>query len=167
MKKISLKNPVLLLVLINLIAFWMLHVYVDAGNFKIIYTGVALLGISVVTYLTIFYGRMGDVYLFPIVYLLVTLGVVMICRINYNNGMKQVIWYLISIVAFYVTYFCYKNLKILSNLKWLYFIVGITLFVFTLVFGSTINGAKNWISVGKFSIQPSEIIKLFFVFFLF
>ena len=166
MKKISLKNPVLLLILINVIAFWMLHVCVSADNLRIIYTGVALLTISVITYLSIFYGRMGDTYLFPIVYLLVTLGVVMICRINYNNGMKQILWYLISVAAFYFTYFCYKNIKILAHLKWIYYFGGITLFVFTLVFGSTINGAKNWISVGSFSIQPSEIIKLFFVFFL-
>lgn len=166
MRKVSLKNPVILLVLINIIAFWMLHVYVSAGNLTIIYTGAALLAISVVTYLSIYYGRMGDTYLFPITYLLVTLGVVMICRIDYDNGMKQVLWYLISIAAFYVTYFCYKNMNFLPRLKWLYFCTGIGLFIFTLVFGTTVNGAKNWISVGKFSIQPSEIIKLFFVFFL-
>ncbi len=166
MGKISLKNPVFLLVLINLIAFWLLNSFVGMGDYRILITGASLLAISVITYLTIYYGRMGDTYLFPIVYLLVTLGVVMICRINYTNGMKQILWYLISVVAFYVTYFCYKNMKFLSNLKWLYYIVGIALFVFTLIFGSTINGARNWISIGRFNIQPSEIIKLFFIFFL-
>lgn len=166
MKKYSLNNPVFLLVLINIIAFWMLHVYVDSGSFTILYTGAALLGISVFTYLTIYYGRMGDTYLFPIVYLLVTLGVIMICRINYDNGMKQVLWYLISVSAFYVAYFCYKNIKFLPNLKWVYYFGGIVLFVFTLIFGTTVNGARNWISIGRFNIQPSEIIKLFFIFFL-
>lgn len=166
MKKISLNNPVFLLVLINVIAFWMLHVYVDSGSFTILYTGGALLGISVFTYLTIYYGRMGDTYLFPIVYLLVTLGVIMICRINYDNGMKQVLWYLISVVAFYVAYFCYKNIKFLPDLKWVYYFGGIVLFIFTLIFGTTVNGARNWISIGRFNIQPSEIIKLFFIFFL-
>ena len=163
MKKISLNNPVFLLVLINVIAFWMLHVYVDSGSFTILYTGGALLGISVFTYLTIYYGRMGDTYLFPIVYLLVTLGVIMICRINYDNGMKQVLWYLISVVAFYVAYFCYKNIKFLPDLKWVYYFGGIVLFIFTLIFGTTVNGARNWISIGRFNIQPSEIIKLFFI----
>lgn len=166
MKKASLRNPVFLLILINVIAFWMLHVYVSTGNNIIIYTGIALLTISVITYISIFYGRMGDAYLFPIVYLLVTLGVVMICRIDYDKGMKQIVWYLVSIFAFYITYFCYKNIKVLPRLRWLYYIAGVSLFAFTLVFGSTINGAKNWVSIGSFSIQPSEIIKLFFVFFL-
>lgn len=166
MKKYSLKNPVILLVVINVIAFWMLHIYLAPDNYRILYTGLSLLAISVVTYLSIYYGRMGDTYLFPIAYLLVTLGVIMICRINYDNGMKQILWYLISVVAFYVSYFCYRYMKFLPKIKWFYFAGGILLFIITLVFGSEINGAKNWISVGKFSIQPSEIIKLFFVFFL-
>ncbi|MEE1043027.1 MAG: FtsW/RodA/SpoVE family cell cycle protein [Clostridia bacterium] len=166
MKIYSLKNPVFLLVLINIIAFWMLYRYVNPDDYIIIYTGAILLALSVITYATIYYGRMGDTYLFLIVYLLVTLGVVMICRINYDKGMKQVLWYLISLVAFYVTFFCYRYIKFLSNLKWLYYFVGVFLFVFTLAFGTTINGAKNWITIGRFNIQPSEIIKLFFVFFL-
>ena len=166
MKFFSLKNPVFLLILINIVAFWMLHSYIGANDFRILYTGAALLLISVITYVSIYYGRMGDIYLFPIVYLLVTLGVVMICRINYENGMKQVLWYLISIVAFYVAYFCYRYFKFLHSFKWGYFFIGIALFVLTLVIGKTVNGARNWISIGRFNIQPSEIIKLFFVFFL-
>ncbi len=166
MKFFSFKNPIILLVLINIIAFWLLHTYVDMENYVVLYTGLALLCISVITYILICFCRMGDIYLFPIVYLLVTLGVVMICRINYDTGMKQVLWYLISIVAFFVTYFCYRYMKFLYKLKWVYYIVGILLFAFTLVFGETVNGARNWISIDKFNIQPSEIIKLFFIFFL-
>lgn len=166
MKFYSLKNPVILLILINIIAFWLLHTYVGTDGYTILYTGIALLCISVITYATIYFGKMGDIYLFSIVYLLVTLGVVMICRINYYNGMKQILWYLISIVAFYVTFFCYKYMKFLSKLKWVYYFIGIALFVFTIVFGTTVNGARNWISIGRFNIQPSEIIKLFFIFFL-
>lgn len=166
MKKYSLKHPVILLVIINVIAFWMLHAYLNPNNYKILYTGLSLLVISIFTYFSIFYGRMGDTYLFPIVYLLVTMGLIMICRIDYDKGMKQIVWYIISIIAFYVSYFCYRYMKFLPKIKWVYFSVGIFLFAFTLVFGKTINGARNWVSIGGFTIQPSELIKLVFVFFL-
>ena len=166
MKKYTLKNPMFLLVLINTIAFWLLHKYIGADNYTVLYTGAAVLLISVITYCSIYFGGLGDTYLFPIVYLLVTLGVVMICRINYDKGMKQVLWYLISIAAFYVTFFCYRYIKNLQKLKWVYYFGGILLFLFTLIFGSVINGAKNWIVIGRFSIQPSELIKLCFIFFL-
>ena len=72
MKKYSLNHPVILLVIINVIAFWMLHAYLSPDNYKILYTGLYLLVISIFAYLTIVYGGMGDSYLFPIVYLLVT-----------------------------------------------------------------------------------------------
>ena len=111
MKKYTLKNPMFLLVLINIIAFWLLHKYIGADDYTVLYTGAAVLLISVITYCSIYFGGLGDTYLFPIVYLLVTLGVVMICRINYDKGMKQVLWYLISIAAFYVTFFCYRYIK--------------------------------------------------------
>src|SRR5699024_3249267 len=40
------------------------------------------------------------------------------------------------------------------------------LFLFTLVFGKTIGGARNWIKIGSFGFQPSEIIKIAFIFFI-
>lgn len=166
MKKYSLNHPVILLVIINVIAFWMLHAYLSPDNYKILYTGLYLLVISIFAYLTIVYGGMGDSYLFPIVYLLVTMGLIMICRIDYDKGMKQIVWYIVSLVAFYTSFFCYRFMKFLPKIKWTYFILGILLFVFTLVFGRTINGARNWVTIGKFTIQPSELIKLMFVFFL-
>ncbi len=166
MKKISFKNPMFLLVLINVIAFWLLFVYMGAKDVTVLYTGLALLGISVITYTTIHFFRMGDIYLFPIVYLLLTMGVVMICRINYDRGLRQILWYLVSLVAFYVAYVIFRYVKNLNRLKWFYYFVGILLFAVTLVFGTVINGARNWIVIGNFNIQPSEIIKLFFIFFL-
>ena len=38
--------------------------------------------------------------------------------------------------------------------------------IFTLVFGSVSGGSKNWISIGSFGFQPSEIVKLLYVFYL-
>ena len=166
MNKISFKNPVILLVLVNIIAFWLLYVFIGEKDYTVLYTGLALLGISVIVYGTIRFFGMGDIYLFLIVYLLLTLGVVMICRIDYSKGLKQILWYLISLAAFYAAYFGYRYIGNLSRFKWLYYSAGIALFMFTLVFGRAIKGAKNWIVIGRFSIQPSEIVKLFFILFL-
>jgi cell division protein FtsW (lipid II flippase) len=42
----------------------------------------------------------------------------------------------------------------------------IVLFVLTQLIGTRINGAKNWIILGNLSFQPSEFIKIIFVFFM-
>jgi len=42
--------------------------------------------------------------------------------------------------------------------------VSIALLVFTLIFAKNINGAYNWISIGGVSLQPSELVKVAFIF---
>ncbi|MBR3867706.1 MAG: FtsW/RodA/SpoVE family cell cycle protein [Clostridia bacterium] len=43
-------------------------------------------------------------------------------------------------------------------------VAAIGLLAFTLVFASYTNGAKNWIYIGPISIQPSEFVKLAFIY---
>lgn len=43
-------------------------------------------------------------------------------------------------------------------------IAAIGLLVFTLVFASYTHGAKNWIYIGGISVQPSEFVKLAFIY---
>ena len=45
-----------------------------------------------------------------------------------------------------------------------FFFAGIGFLLITLIFGKEIYGAKNWLVIGGFSIQPSELSKLCFVF---
>jgi len=42
--------------------------------------------------------------------------------------------------------------------------IAIALLVFGLIFARNTNGAYNWVSIGNFSFQPSEIVKIAFIF---
>ncbi|MBQ1709658.1 MAG: FtsW/RodA/SpoVE family cell cycle protein, partial [Treponema sp.] len=42
----------------------------------------------------------------------------------------------------------------------------ILLLIYTRIFGRYVNGAKSWIGIGEFGIQPSEFGKVFYILFL-
>ena len=50
-----------------------------------------------------------------------------------------------------------------EKLFFLYALLSIGLFIATLVFGTTLNGAKNWIYIKNQGFQPSEFIRILFV----
>ena len=70
---------------------------------------------------------------------------------------RQLIWGLIGLCCMTAT-ICFDYHKLIRFSWYLY---GITLFLLILVplVGTTVYGAKRWISVGAFSIQPSEVAK--------
>jgi rod shape determining protein RodA len=71
---------------------------------------------------------------------------------------KQLIWGGVGALAMFVTMlFDYRHLKFLA---WPMFLLVILLLLAVPVFGKTIYGAKRWISLGLFNLQPSELAKI-------
>lgn len=108
----------------------------------------------------------ADNILLMIVNMLFAIGVAMIYRINPSFGKRQLQFYLIGIVLFFLTFFILRTFKFWNKISIFYAIVSVGLFMATLVFGSYIGGAKNWIVIGPVTIQPSEFIKVPLAFFV-
>ena len=107
--------------------------------------------------------RMGDKFIMLMAFMLMSIGVLLLCRINLDYGFRQIIWILVGGAAFFVAYFIYYNIKIWDRFWYIYFAIGVGLFLFTLVLGTTINGSKNWVSFGPITFQPSEITKIMYI----
>jgi cell division protein FtsW len=78
---------------------------------------------------------------------------------------KQALWTSIGLVAMFVAMrFDYQQL----NNRWIvYGLLALTILLLVAVFGfSPVNGARRWIKLRGFSIQPSEIAKLSLALFL-
>lgn len=163
---VNYKRPALLLILMNIFGFGLLFVANDY-NKNILYIGLGILGFFILTYTIIILCRMGDKFIVPMACMLITMGVILLCRINIDYGIKQIMWVAIGCVTFFLAYAVYYNFKYWHRLWFLYAIGATALFLATLIFGKTVNGSKNWLQFGSFfAFQPSELTKMLYIMFL-
>ena len=81
-----------------------------------------------------------------------------------NEYIKQIIWTSLGIVLlFFAAIFDYRSYE-----RYIVYIFGFLIFllVITRLFGKTVNGAKSWIGIGDFGIQPAEFGKVIYILFL-
>ena len=67
-------------------------------------------------------------------------------------------------VAFLVLYKILQNTRLTMRLRYLAGGAALGLLALNLVFGFSRYGAKNWIDIGPISFQPSEFVKIAFIF---
>ena len=108
----------------------------------------------------------ADNILLMIVNMLFAIGVAIIYRLDPSFGKRQLQFYIVGIVLFFITFGLLKTFKFWNNIRLFYVIISVGLFMATLVFGSYIGGAKNWIILGPVTIQPSEFIKIPLAFYI-
>jgi len=73
---------------------------------------------------------------------------------------KQIVWAIISVAAFFsLSFVDFRFLKRTGVLMTL-FLVSMSVLLFLLMFGSAVKGAQSWLSIGGFTFQPSDPIKL-------
>lgn len=81
-----------------------------------------------------------------------------------NEYIKQMIWAGIGIVIMlFVALVDYRRIK-----RYVPYLYGFLIFIliYTLIFGKYVNGARSWIGIGGFGIQPSEFCKIIYILFL-
>ena len=115
---------------------------------------------------------MFDYLLILVVLILVALGVLFIYSSSINSEgvsvtneyIKQIIWASIGfVIMIFVTLYDYRKTESFTPYLYIFLII---LLIYTRIFGRYVNGAKSWIGIGEFGVQPSEFEKIFFILFL-
>lgn len=89
-----------------------------------------------------------------------------ISMLGTSKAVRQILWFAIG-MAIYIAFVIFlPDIKKLERFKYSYIIIAIVLLALPLVFGREIKGSRNWLSIGGISVQPSEIAKLFLIFYL-
>ena len=165
MKKVNFRLPAYLLVAMTVIGFALLCAS-NSWQMNIVYVGLGFLGLFVLIYSILVLCNMGDKFLVLIAFMLMTIGVIMLCRLDIVMGAKQILWIGLGGIVFFLTYLVFYAIRFWNRMWLFYALGGICLFVTTLVFGETVNGSRNWIDLGPLSFQPSEVTKILYIMFL-
>ena len=76
---------------------------------------------------------------------------------------KQAAAIAMGVVVMFVMCVVLRNLEISKAFRWLLFAVSAALLAANLAWGTIGFGAKNWIEIGGYTFQPSELVKVAFV----
>lgn len=98
--------------------------------------------------------------------MLLCISFIILTRLSYDKSVKQFKIVIISMVITLFIPFLIKKLKFLDKLGYVYAGIGIALLLLVAIAGSTSYGAKLSFTFGGVSLQPSEFIKITFVFFI-
>ena len=97
---------------------------------------------------------------------LLLIGYIMLTRLNFALAKKQFIIATASLLMVSIIPFIMDRYKNLRKYGIAYGIIGILSLSTVFVLGKEQYGSVNWISIGGMSLQPSEFVKILFVFFI-
>ncbi len=130
-----------------------------------IFLGLCLAG-HIVIRMTLPY---ADPYMFPLVALLASFGLVMVYRINSTLARQQAQWFVLGLILFAVTIIAFRDYRKLERYRYTIVAVSLGLLLLPRVpgIGAQVNGAYLGIRIpGVFIFQPTEFAKIGLVLFL-
>jgi cell division protein FtsW (lipid II flippase) len=98
--------------------------------------------------------------------LLLMIGLIVITRLSYGRAVKQ--FFIITasfVIAFFIPEIIFR-FDFLKKLTWIYAGLGIIAIGAVLVYGAATNGSKISFTLAGITFQPSEAVKVLFLFFM-
>lgn len=98
-----------------------------------------------------------------IAFFMSTIGLAITASSAPESTMKQFIALLLGLALFIFMCVLLRDIKRIQRLKPVLVGLSVLLLLFNIVFGTNKYGATNWVQIGGFSFQPSELVKLAFI----
>ena len=160
-KKELLQQQLTMIFFIDFTAF--LVIYLKSMDFKVIlfYIEMMIFFAAIQILYRIIY-KEASLLLLNNMCMLLSVGFIMLCRLSLPSATKQLLIVAAGSAVSLVIPVMIRKMKFLKDLTWIYAGIGIVLLAAVLVLASTSYGAK----LSLMGIQPSEVIKITFVFFM-
>jgi len=97
-------------------------------------------------------------------FFLTTLGMSVVATAAPEDLFKEVILILAGIILFFILGWWLRDLNRITKTKLPVAILALILLALNLVIGKVYGGARNWIEIAGFSVQPSELVKVAYIY---
>ncbi|MCD7708809.1 MAG: FtsW/RodA/SpoVE family cell cycle protein, partial [Clostridiales bacterium] len=98
--------------------------------------------------------------------MLLAIGMMFLTRLDTSQALRQFLFVCVGLILALIIPLVISSGTYFRKLTWLYVVLGVGALAVVAIAGTTSYGAKLNISIGSFTVQPSEFVKLLFAMFL-
>lgn len=98
--------------------------------------------------------------------MLMAIGFLILTRLSFTKAVKQFTIAVGAMIFALGVPFMIKKIRFIRKMTWLYAVVGLLALLIVAILGAVSYGAKISYTVAGISLQPSEFVKIIFVFFV-
>jgi len=96
--------------------------------------------------------------------MLLTVGLIILGRLSFSKSVRQFVIMTVALIITSFIPFVIKKFNKFENFQWVYVGLGIVSLLVVLLFSNTVYGSKINITIASYTFQPSEYVKIIFVF---
>ena len=151
--------------LLHFVAYGILYLKSEDGRIVLFYLAQVVFFAAYLGLYRLFYRNMSRI-LVNNMCMLLTVGFIILTRLSFDKAVRQFLIVAVSALVTWIIPFIMDRVWQLSRIPWVYGILGLALLAVVWMIGNNSFGAQLSISVSEFSFQPSEFVKISFVFFV-
>lgn len=155
----------ILMFLIQFLAYMVMYLKTNEQKLVFFYLAQVILMIAVIVLYSIIYPNVSKLIVNNMC-MLISIGLIMITRLNFENAIKQFIFVVLGVIFGLVVPVLIRKMKFLADWTYIYAGIGIAALLLVAIFAATSGGAKLGFTIAGFGVQPSEFVKILFVFYV-
>ncbi len=134
-------------------------------EYLILYAFLLILTAAVPVFSIMLYPGMNRILLNHVCMML-TAGMIVLTRLDLSRAVRQLVIAAVSFVLALFLPWIMQKWKRMRSLGWVYAVIGILAIAAVLILGQVTHGSKISWTVAGITFQPSEFVKIFYVFFI-
>lgn len=155
----------ILMFLVQVFSFFDLAVVSKDYQYVFFYAFIQIFLFATIMMITMIYEKCNRLLLNNMCMLL-GIGLCMISRLSFQKAVRQYIIVLVSLIFSLLIPFLFEKIRFWKKFTWIYGAMGVAMLSVVLIMGEVTHGSKISFTIQGITFQPSEFVKILFLFFL-